>query len=56
MLTEEGEKRWLDPKQDPQVLEELLKPFDSEKMEAFEVSAAVNSPKHNGPELIRKVG
>lgn len=56
MLSEEGEKLWLDPQQDPQVLEELLKPFDSEEMETFEVSDAVNSPKHNGPELIRKVG
>ncbi|MBB5179653.1 putative SOS response-associated peptidase YedK [Planomicrobium koreense] len=56
MLSEEGEKLWLDPEQDPQVLEELLKPFDSEEMETFEVSDAVNSPKHNGPELIRKVG
>lgn len=56
MLSEEGEKLWLDPEQDPRILEELLKPFDSEEMEAFEVSDAVNSPKHNGPELIRKVG
>lgn len=56
MLSEEGEKLWLDPQQDPQILEELLKPFDSEEMETFEVSDAVNSPKHNGPELIRKVG
>ena len=56
MLSEEGEKLWLDPEQAPQVLEELLKPFDSDEMETFEVSDAVNSPKHNGPELIRKVG
>ena len=56
MLSAEGEKLWLDPEQDPQVLEDLLKPFDSEEMETFEVSDAVNSPKHNGPELIRKVG
>ncbi|WP_416145404.1 SOS response-associated peptidase [Planococcus koreensis] len=56
MLSEEGEKPWLDPEQAPQVLEELLKPFDSDEMETFEVSDAVNSPKHNGPELIRKVG
>lgn len=57
ILTEEGEKTWLDPKiEDPHILEELLKPFDSAEMEAFEVSDAVNSPKHNGPELIQKVG
>lgn len=57
ILTEEGEKTWLDPKiEDPHILGKLLKPFDSAEMEAFEVSDAVNSPKHNGPELIQKVG
>lgn len=57
ILTLEGEKLWLDPAvQDPRILAGLLKPFDAEEMEAFEVSDAVNSPVHNGPELIEKVG
>lgn len=57
ILSKEGEKIWLDPKEhDPQVLGELLKPFNPQEMEAYEVSDAVNSPKHNGPELIEKVG
>lgn len=57
ILSKEGEKIWLEPKEhDPQVLGELLKPFNPQEMEAYEVSDAVNSPKHNGPELIEKVG
>lgn len=57
VLTKEAEKVWLDPNiQDPDVLGELLKPFDAEKMEAYKVSEAVNSPKNNGPELIEKIG
>lgn len=57
VLSKEGEQLWLDPKvQDPDQLGKLLKPFDSKEMEAYEVSDAVNSPKHNGPELIKKVG
>lgn len=57
VLSKEAEKVWLDPKvDDPEVLGELLKPFDASEMEAYEVSSAVNSPKNNGPELIEKVG
>lgn len=57
VLTKEAEKVWLDPKvQDLEVLGELLKPFNTEEMEAYEVSEAVNSPKNNGPELIREIG
>ncbi|UJF26437.1 SOS response-associated peptidase [Planococcus sp. 107-1] len=57
VLTKEAEKIWLDPKvQDPEILGELLKPFNAEEMEAYEVSEAVNSPKNNGPELIKKIG
>lgn len=57
ILTKEAEKIWLDPKvQDAEVLGSLLRPFDSDDLEAYEVSSAVNSPKNNGPELIKKVG
>ena len=57
VLSKEAEKIWLDPKiQDAELLGELLIPFDAAKMEAYEVSEAVNSPKNNGPELIDKVG
>lgn len=57
ILTKEAEKIWLDPKvQDAEELGSLLQPFDSNELEAYEVSDAVNSPKNNGPELIEKVG
>jgi putative SOS response-associated peptidase YedK len=57
VLSKEAEKIWLDPTvQDPEVLGELLKPFDAKEMEAYEVSEAVNSPKNDGPELIEKIG
>lgn len=57
ILSKEAEKIWLDPNvQDIAELEKLLKPYDADEMEAYEVSDAVNSPKNNNPELIRKIG
>ena len=57
ILSKEAEKIWLDPDvQDIGELEKLLKPFDSKEMEAYEVSDAVNSPKNNNRDLIRKIG
>lgn len=57
ILTKEEEKIWLDPKvHDPEVLGNLLKPCEPAMMEAYEVSDAVNSPKNNSPELIKKIG
>lgn len=43
--------RWL--RADHTEVEELLKPFDAEKMASHAVSRAVNSPSNNSPELIR---
>ena len=43
---------WLDMTVEPTVLEGLLVPFPAAQMEAYPVSAAVNSVKHNGPDLI----
>lgn len=57
VLSKKAEKVWLDPKvQDVEELGQLLQPYDSKEMEAYEVSQAVNSPKNNGPELIEKIG
>lgn len=57
ILSKEAEKIWLDPTvEDVDVLQSLLKPYDDAEMEAYEVSDAVNSPKNNSPELIRKIG
>lgn len=57
ILAKDAEKVWLDPAvQDPEVLQKLIKPYDSGELEVYEVSEAVNSPKNNGAELIRKIG
>ncbi|WP_271853481.1 SOS response-associated peptidase [Planococcus maritimus] len=57
ILSKGDEKVWLDPNiQDPELLNELIKPYQAEELEAYEVSGAVNSPKNNGQELIRKIG
>ena len=53
ILPREKESKWLNPAlHDTSVLSQLLKPFDEELMEAYEVSAAVNSPKNNYADLI----
>ncbi len=47
---------WLDrDMQDTDQLAQLLKPYESGAMEAYEVSSIVNSPKNNRPELIKPV-
>lgn len=57
ILSKGDEKAWLDPNiQDPELLNELIKPYQAEELEAYEVSGAVNSPKNNGQELIQKIG
>ena len=56
ILKPEDEKIWLNPSiRDPHVLKSLLKPYDSERMKAYEVSPLVNSPKNNSPELIQPI-
>lgn len=55
ILPREYEGKWLDPSvHDTNVLSRLLKPFDDELMEAYEVSAALNSPKNNNADLIKE--
>jgi putative SOS response-associated peptidase YedK len=50
ILAPEDEEAWLNPEnQDVSELIDLLKPYDSEQMETFEVSDFVNSPKNQGP-------
>lgn len=56
ILKKEDEKIWLDPDiTDPNFLNNLLKPFDENLMEAYEVSSLVNSPRNNSIELIQKI-
>ncbi|MCM3165914.1 SOS response-associated peptidase [Peribacillus frigoritolerans] len=56
ILKPEDEKDWLNPSiNDPAYLQRYLKSFDSEQMEAFEVSTDVNSTKNNTPNLIQQI-
>ncbi|MEH7223814.1 SOS response-associated peptidase [Bacillus sp. JJ1566] len=56
ILQKKDEKKWLDPSlDDVSNVSHLLKPFDGIEMEAFEVSALVNSPRNNSPNLIQKL-
>ena len=53
ILPKERYEQWLDPAcQDGQKAAELLKPFDSERMQLTEVSKYVNSPANEGPDCI----
>ena len=53
ILRPEDEAAWLDPaNKDSDFLGNMLKPFDESQMEAFAVSANVNSPKNNDHSLI----
>lgn len=57
ILSKEAESVWLDPGiQDPEVLQELIRPYNAEELQAYRVSDAVNSPKNNRAELIHQVG
>jgi putative SOS response-associated peptidase YedK len=49
-------RRWLDRGADPVALQTLLRPFSSEAMEAYPVSALVNSARNDSPDCIRPVG
>ena len=56
ILNPKDEKVWLDPTiQDTNYLQQFLKSFDTEQMEAFEVSSDVNSPKNNSSNLIERI-
>ncbi|TCP29066.1 putative SOS response-associated peptidase YedK [Scopulibacillus darangshiensis] len=56
ILSKEDEGMWLDRSvNDKQVLKQLLVPYDAEKMEAYEVSNVVNSPRNEMKECIREV-
>ena len=49
-------ERWLDANTDPGDLRGMLKPLPSEELDAYPVSPFVNSPRHDSPECIRRVG
>ncbi|WP_071458486.1 SOS response-associated peptidase [Bacillus massilinigeriensis] len=56
ILKPEDEQTWLNPENsDAKALSQLLLPLDHNRMEAYEVSSLVNSPKNNSIELIQKI-
>ena len=55
ILRHEDEDVWLDKESDPAQLLALLKAYPADKMEAYPVSRAVNSPANDGAELMRSV-
>ncbi len=56
ILPKKDYKKWLDPaNQDLDGLVSLLKPFEANKMVAYQVSPLVNSPRNNSPECIKPV-
>lgn len=56
ILNEHDEEAWLNPdNQDVEILMSLLNPYQSKKMETFEVSDFVNSPSNQGPLCTRPV-
>jgi len=56
ILDKQARFKWLDPDlKDTSQLKEMLVPYPSEQMEAYEISTTVNSPKNNTPECINPV-
>ncbi len=56
ILPHEAYQAWLDPGQrDPRALQDLLAALSPPALEAWPVSTRVNSPAHEGPELIEPV-
>ncbi|QQK80710.1 SOS response-associated peptidase [Salicibibacter cibi] len=56
ILTKEEEASWLDPNiQDPNILKQLLVPFESKEMHAYPVSTDVNSSKNNHGGLLHEL-
>jgi putative SOS response-associated peptidase YedK len=53
ILKPELEAAWLDPRMELPRLNQMLKPYSAEWMEAYPVSRAVNSPFNDAPELIK---
>ena len=56
IIVPEKRRVWLDREiQDPDILMPLLAPYDSQKMQAYEVSKRVNSPTYNEADCIKAV-
>ena len=55
ILNRTAENLWLDPATNLEALKSLIQPYQSDSMDAFEISRLVNSPKNNSPEVLAPV-
>lgn len=56
ILDEAKMKIWLDPKiRNSEILKRVLKPYNEDEMDLYEVSVKVNSPKNKDEEVIRPI-
>jgi putative SOS response-associated peptidase YedK len=55
ILNPDDEATWIDPQSKIDDLPRLLRPYESDDLEAIPVSRAVNSPAHNSPDCIAPV-
>ncbi|MCO7127927.1 SOS response-associated peptidase [Sporolactobacillus shoreicorticis] len=55
ILTQSDEAKWLDPATETKELMRMLKPFDPEQMQFYEVTQDVNAVRNNAPYLIKKM-
>jgi putative SOS response-associated peptidase YedK len=54
ILSQDAHAQWLDPENmATEALQQLLQPYPAEEMRAYPVGTLVNSPKNEGPELIK---
>lgn len=56
ILHEEDEQVWLNSEMPLAEVTGLLEPYPSEELNAYPISAAIKSPKANGPELLKPIG
>ena len=56
ILQEKSIEVWLDAEiTEPNILNPLLRPYESDEMEAYPVSTVVNNPRNDGPECVQPV-
>ncbi|MCL1630533.1 SOS response-associated peptidase [Sporolactobacillus sp. CPB3-1] len=55
ILSKKDEEKWIDPSTEPGELLRMLKPFDSECMQCYEVTKDLNKASNNMPYLIKRL-
>lgn len=55
ILARDAYQEWADPDTSSTALRQLMVPYDSRQMEAFQISTKVNSTAHDSPDIIEKV-